>query len=207
MLFFIPAGTGGIINASHQLNQVVHNTIWVTGHFHLTVATTVVLTFFGASYWLIPHLTGRVMTKAMNRLAIIQTIVWAVGMTFMSGSMHVAGLLGAPRRSAFSTYGNSRQALEWIPYQIAQAVGGTILFIGIILILVIVINLAFFAPKGETEFPVAEAAAPYERAALALENWKLWIGLVVALILIAYTVPIIDIIQNAPPGSKGYKLW
>lgn len=207
MLFFIPAGTGGIINASHQLNQVVHNTIWVTGHFHLTVATTVILTFFGASYWLIPHLTGRVMTKAMNRLAIIQTIVWAVGMTFMSGSMHFAGLLGGPRRSAFSTYGNSPQALEWIPYQIAQAVGGTILFIGIILILVIVINLAFFAPKGETEFPVAEAAAPYERAALALENWKLWIGLVVALILIAYTVPIIDIIQNAPPGSKGYKLW
>ncbi|OQP07299.1 cytochrome C [Geobacillus sp. 46C-IIa] len=207
MLFFIPAGTGGIINASHQLNQVVHNTIWVTGHFHLTVATTVILTFFGASYWLIPHLTGRVMTKAMNRLAIIQTIVWAVGMTFMSGSMHFAGLLGAPRRSAFSTYGNSPQALEWIPYQIAQAVGGTILFIGIILILVIVINLAFFAPKGETEFPVAEAAAPQERAALALENWKLWIGLVVALILIAYTVPLIDIIQNAPPGSKGYKLW
>jgi cytochrome c oxidase subunit 1 len=207
MVFFIPAGAGGIINASHQLDQVVHNTTWVTGHFHLTIATTVVLTFFGAAYWLIPHLSGRVMTKAMNRLAIIQAIVWAIGMSFMSGSMHFAGLLGAPRRSAFSTYGNSPQALEWIPYQIAQAVGGTILFIGIILVLVIVINLAFFAPKGETEFPVAEAAEPQERAALALENWKLWIGITVALILIAYTIPFIDMIQNAPPGSKGYKLW
>ncbi|EZP76908.1 cytochrome c oxidase subunit I [Parageobacillus genomosp. 1] len=207
MLFFIPAGAGGIVNASHQMDQVVHNTIWVTGHFHLTIATTVVLTFFGAAYWLIPHLSGRVMTKAMNRLAIIQTVVWAIGMSFMSGSMHFAGLLGAPRRSAFSTYGNSPQALEWIPYQIAQAVGGTILFIGIILVLVIVINLAFFAPKGETEFPVAEAAEPQERAALAMENWKLWIGITVALILIAYTVPFIDMIQNAPPGSKGYKLW
>lgn len=207
MVFFIPAGTGGIINASHQLDQVVHNTIWVTGHFHLTVATTVVLTFFGAAYWLIPHLSGRVMTKAMNRLAIIQTVVWAIGMTFMSGAMHFAGLLGAPRRSAFSTYGNSPQALEWIPYQIAQAVGGTILFIGIILVLVIVTNLAFFAPKGETEFPVAEAAEPAERAALAMENWKLWIGITVALILVAYTIPFVDMIQNAPPGSKGYKLW
>jgi cytochrome c oxidase subunit I len=207
MVFFIPAGAGGIINASHQMNQVVHNTIWVTGHFHLTVATTVVLTFFGAAYWLIPHLSGRVMTKAMNRLAIIQTVVWAIGMSFMSGSMHFAGLLGAPRRSAFSTYGNSPQALEWIPYQIAQAVGGTILFIGIILVLVIVINLAFFAPKGETEFPVAEAAEPQERTALAMENWKLWIGITVALILIAYTIPFVDMIQNSPPGSKGYKLW
>jgi cytochrome c oxidase subunit I len=207
MLFFIPAGAGGIINASHQMNQVVHNTIWVTGHFHLTLATTVVLTFFGAAYWLIPHLTGRVMTKAMNRLAIIQTIVWTIGMCFMSGSMHFAGLLGAPRRSAFSTYANSPQALEWIPYQIAQAIGGTILFTGIILMLVIVTNLAFFAPKGETEFPVGEVAETAERTPLALENWKLWIGITVALILIAYTIPFIDMIQNAPPGSKGYKLW
>lgn len=207
MVFFIPAGAGGLVNASHQLDQVVHNTIWITGHFHLTLATTVVLTFFGAAYWLVPHLSGRVMTKAMNRLAIIQTIVWVIGMTFMSGSMHFAGLLGAPRRSAFSTYGNSPQALEWIPYQIAQAVGGTILFIGIILVLVIITNLAFFAPKGETEFPVAEVAEGAERTPLAMENWKLWIGITVALILIAYTIPFIDMIQNAPPGSKGYKLW
>ncbi len=126
MLMFIPAGAGGIVNASHQLNQVVHNTIWVTGHFHLTLATSIVLTFFGIGYWLIPHLTGRVMTKETNKLAIIQTCVWAVGMFFMSSAMHFAGLLGAPRRSAFSTYGNAAQAAEWVPYQIAQAVGGSI---------------------------------------------------------------------------------
>ena len=37
MLFFIPGGAGGIINASNQINAVVHNTIWVTGHFHITL--------------------------------------------------------------------------------------------------------------------------------------------------------------------------
>ncbi|MGM7683641.1 b(o/a)3-type cytochrome-c oxidase subunit 1 [Cytobacillus sp. Hm23] len=207
MLFFIPAGAGGLINASNQLNQVVHNTIWVTGHFHLTLATTVLLTFFGAAYWLIPHITGRVMTKAMNKLAIIQTIVWAIGMTFMSGAMHAAGLLGAPRRSDYSTYGGSEQALEWIPYQIAQAIGGSILFIGIILVLIIITNLAFFAPKGETEFPVAEVTEHAEKTPMVLENWKLWIGITVLLILFAYTIPFIDMIQNAPVGSKGYRLW
>lgn len=205
MLFFIPAGAGGIINASHQMNQVIHNTIWVTGHFHLTVATTVLLTFFGIAYWLIPHLTGRVMTKAMNKLAIVQTIVWTVGMTFMSASMHFAGLLGAPRRSSFSTYGDSAQAMDWIPYQIAQAIGGSILFIGIILILVILINLSFFAPKGETEFPVGEVAEEAEKTPMLLENWKLWVGVLVVLILIAYTIPFVDMIQNAPPGAKPFK--
>jgi cytochrome c oxidase subunit I len=39
------------------------------------------------------------------------------------------------------------------------------------------------------------------------ENWKLWLGITVVLILFAYTIPFIDMIQNAPPGSKGYKLW
>ena len=207
MAAFIPAGAGGIINASHQMNQLIHNTIWVTGHFHLTLATTVVLTFFGASYWLIPHLTGRVLTKQMNKLAIIQAIVWAIGMSIMSGAMHIVGLMGAPRRSDFSTYGGAEQATEWIPYQIAQAVGGTILFIGIILVLYIVANLLWFAPKGETEFPVGEVSENAEKTPMWLENWKIWLTICIALILFAYTVPVIDMIQNAPPGSKGYKFW
>ena len=207
MVAFVPAGAGGIINASNQMNQVVHNTIWVTGHFHLTVATTVVLTFFGISYWLIPHLTGRVFTKAMNRLAIFQAICWTIGMAIMSTSMHLEGLLGAPRRTAYTTYGDAAQALDWIPYQVAQAVGGSVLFLGIVLIIVIILNLAFFAPKGNQEFPVGEVAENAEKTPMVLENWKIWLTILVALILIAYTVPFADMIQNAPPGSKGFKLW
>ncbi|MGE7601486.1 b(o/a)3-type cytochrome-c oxidase subunit 1 [Peribacillus sp. NPDC097675] len=207
MVAFIPAGAGGLVNASNQLNQVVHNTIWVTGHFHLTLATSVILTFFGISYWLIPHLTGRTLTTKLNKLAIIQGMFWAIGMSIMSGAMHIAGLLGAPRRSSYSTYGGSSQAMDWIPYQIAQAIGGTILFIGIILYIIVFIQLAFFAPKGNEEFPVGEASHADETPPLIFENWKLWIGITAALILFAYTIPFIDIIQNAPPGSKGFKLW
>jgi cytochrome c oxidase subunit 1 len=207
MLAFIPAGAGGIVNASHQMNQVVHNTIWVTGHFHLTLATSVILTYFGVMYWLVPHLTGRVLTKKMHKVAITQGILWAIGMTFMSAGMHAAGLLGAPRRSSFSEYGGAPQALEWIPYQIAQAVGGSILFIAIIVMIYIFINLAFFAPKGEEEFPVAETAPNAEPTPMVFENWKLWIGITVLLVLFAYTIPFIDMIENAPPPSKGFKLW
>lgn len=207
MVAFIPAGAGGIVNASNQLNQIVHNTIWVTGHFHLTLATSVILTFFGISYWLIPHLTGRTLTKKINKLAIVQGAFWAVGMSIMSGSMHIAGLLGAPRRSSFSTYGDAAQAIDWIPYQIAQAVGGSILFISIILYVLVFLNLAFFAPKGKEEYPVGEVANAEEKTPLVFENWKLWLGITAALILFAYTIPIMDIIQNAPIGSRGYKFW
>ncbi|GGC87645.1 cytochrome c oxidase subunit I [Thalassobacillus devorans] len=205
MVAFIPAGAGGIINASNQMNQVVHNTIWVTGHFHLTLATTVILTFFGITYWLVPVLTGRKIDKKINTLGMTQTIVWLVGMFFMSGSMHLAGLLGAPRRSAFSDYQGSAQAAEWIGYQYGQAIGGSILFIGILIMLYNFFYMTFKAPKGVEEFPIAEAPDGSEPTPLVLENWKLWIGITVVLIAFAYTIPFVDIIQNSPPGSPPFE--
>jgi cytochrome c oxidase subunit I len=207
MVAFIPGGAGGIVNASYQMNQLVHNTIWVTGHFHLTVATAVVLTFFGVAFWLIPHLTGRVLTPTLNKLGIYVGVLWAVGMGIMSLSMHLAGLLGAPRRSDYSEYGGAVQAIDWIPYSIAQAVGGTILFIAIIIIMYMVVQLAFFAPKGHEEFPVAEVAPGAQKTPAILENFKLWGVIVVALIVFAYTIPIIEIVTNSPLGSTGFTPW
>ncbi|HHW38574.1 MAG TPA: b(o/a)3-type cytochrome-c oxidase subunit 1 [Bacillales bacterium] len=204
MLLFIPGGAGGIVNASNQMNQVVHNTIWITGHFHLTVASACALTFFGITFWMVPSITGRKLTAKMNKVALVQTWLWTIGMVFMSASMHAAGLFGAPRRSAFSTYAGNADSLAWVPYQIAQAVGGTILFIGALLMIVIFINLAFFAPKGEEEFPIGEVHEKAEKVPAIFDNFKIWIAVTFALILFAYTIPFIDMIQNAPPGSPGF---
>ncbi|MFC4596943.1 b(o/a)3-type cytochrome-c oxidase subunit 1 [Cohnella hongkongensis] len=206
MLIFIPAGAGGLINASNQMNAVVHNTLWVTGHFHLTVATSVALTFFGIVYWLIPVVTGRELTPRINRLGIVQTIVWCVGMFFMSGSMHTVGLLGSPRRTAFNTYDDHPDAILWMPYHVAMAVGGVILFIALLLIIYNLVAL-MRAPKGRTEYPIGEVSDASEPTPRFLENWKLWIALTVILIVIAYTIPIIDQIQNPAAGSPGYVTW
>jgi cytochrome c oxidase subunit 1 len=59
MLLFVFGGVGGLINASYNLNLVVHNTAWIPGHLHLTVGTAVTLSFMGITYWLIPVLRGR----------------------------------------------------------------------------------------------------------------------------------------------------
>ncbi|WP_404348861.1 b(o/a)3-type cytochrome-c oxidase subunit 1 [Sutcliffiella horikoshii] len=211
MLFFIPAGTGGIINASNQMNAVVHNTLWVVGHFHITVGSTVILTFFGIAYWLIPVLRGRAFTARMNKLAMTQTILWTIGMFFMSGAMHLLGLLGAPRRTAYTTYQDHATAAAWFDgvfaNQVTMALGGVILFVASMLMIYIVITLAFFAPKAHTEFPIGEVAEDAGETPRILENWKLWIGIAVALILFAYTIPLMDMIQNAPPGSPPFRPW
>lgn len=204
MIAFIPGGAGGIINASHQMNALIHNTIWVTGHFHLTAATTVVLTFFGITYWLVPHLTGRRLTPKLNKLGIIQTIIWTVGMTIMSTSMHIQGLLGGPRRSNFSEYAGGAQVDTWISYQISQAVGGSILFIATLLMVYIFIQLAFFAPRGVQPYPIAEEEDDAPPTPKILENWTLWILITIALILFAYTIPVFDILKHSPPGSPPF---
>ncbi|HEX7057841.1 MAG TPA: b(o/a)3-type cytochrome-c oxidase subunit 1 [Bacilli bacterium] len=206
MLVFIPAGAGGIINASHEMNAVVHNTLWVTGHFHLTVATTVALTFFGVTYWLIPAVTGRQLTKRMHKWGIIQTIIWLVGMFFMSGAMHTVGLLGAPRRTAYTTYMENATARSWIPYEVVMAIGGTILFIGVLLMIVNVVAL-LRAPQGHTDFPIAEVVDTAEKTPRLFERIGVWVSVLAVLIIFAYMMPIMDIVNDPSPGSKGFVTW
>lgn len=207
MVAFILGGAGGIAQTNFQLNQVVHNTLFITGHFHLTVGVTVALTFFGIAYWLVPHLAKRVMTPKMNRLAVWQVLLWVVGMAIMSGSMHTVGLFGAPRRTSFTTYFDSVQAAGWDPYLLALPVGGLLLSISGLLVIYIVFHLMFKAPKGESEFPIAEEEDDASPTPKWTERWSLWVVLMIAVISMGYVIPLVDIIMNAPPGSPPFKTW
>lgn len=216
MLFFIPAGIGGIINTSYQLNEVVHNTLWVVGHFHITVGAAVVMSFFGITYWLVPYLTGRTFTRTMNQLGILQVLLWTAGMFIMSTSMHVLGLYGAPRRTAYSTYGDHPVALDWFQGIVANKlylpIGAFLLFLSSMLMVYLFVYLAFLAPKAKTmmeqvEFPIAEPENKEEKPPAIMDNWTVWVGICIALVLLAYTIPVIDMIENAPVGSKGFKTW
>lgn len=206
MLVFIPAGAGGIINASNQMNAVVHNTLWVTGHFHLTVATSVALTFFGITYWLVPVVTGRTLTARMNNWGIVQTILWCVGMFFMSGAMHTVGLFGSPRRTAYTTYGDHPDALSWMPYHVAMAISGVLLFLAVLIMIGCIIGM-LRAPKGYQEYPIGEVAESAEPTPPLLERWGVWIGVCVVLIVFAYTIPLAGMIGSDVPGSPGFEMW
>ncbi|WP_175989641.1 cbb3-type cytochrome c oxidase subunit I [Bacillus sp. Marseille-Q1617] len=207
MIAFIIGGAGGIAQTTNQLNQVVHNTMWVVGHFHITVGTSVILTFFGISYWLVPLVSKRTLTQKMNRLGIIQTIIWTVGMIFMAISMHWIGLLGSPRRTSYTTYGDHAAALSWDPYLFLIAIGGTLLFIGVLLQVYIVLNLMFWAPKGETEFPIADSDPKDGKTPYWTEKWGRWIVIMLLLVAMGYVIPIVDFIMNAPPGSPPFRTW
>jgi len=207
MVAFIPAGAGGIVQSTNQLDQVVHNTMWIVGHFHLTLGMSVVMTFFGISYWLVPYLSKRVLTPAMNKVGVVQTIIWTLGMVIMAISMHIAGLFGSPRRTSFTTYGNFAETLGWNPFMAAIGIGATLLLIAVILQVYAVFNLMFFAPKGETEFPIAETEPGEAKTPYWTERWGVWVVIMLLVISMAYVIPIVDMIVNAPPGSPPFKTW
>src|SRR5581483_7853321 len=205
MIYFILGGAGGIVNASAEVDATVHNTLWIVGHFHVTLATSVVLTYFGITYWLLPMLTGRPLWAP--KLATFQAIVWVVGMTLMSGAMHIVGLLGDPRRTAATGYGGSATAAAWDPYMTFVGIGGAILGVGVILFLAVVIGTVLSPRRQETDLPIAQVMHGGLQAPRILERWSFWIGLTTVLVVIAYAVPVWQLITNAPPGSPGFNTW
>ena len=52
-------GFGGMINMGYGMNAMVHNTSWVTAHFHLIFGGSVVIMYFAIAYEIWPRLTGR----------------------------------------------------------------------------------------------------------------------------------------------------
>ena len=59
LVIFIFGGVTGVINASYNLDNVVHNTSWLPAHFHQTVAGPVFLAYIGMSLFLVATLTGK----------------------------------------------------------------------------------------------------------------------------------------------------
>ena len=206
MLLFIAGGFGGLINASYEMDSVVHNTIWIVGHFHITVGGPVALTFLGASYWLIPKLTGRALWKP--GLALLQVQTWFVGMVLMSFSMHFAGLLGAPRRTAEVAYAGSHVAATWQPYMIAAAAGGLLLTISIAIFALVAIGTLFANDKSEDMHVVfAEAAPGGEPSPPVFEHLFRWGAVALLLAVAAYSGPLGELLRHPGFLAPGMRTW
>jgi cytochrome c oxidase subunit 1 len=54
-------GISGVMMGTEQLNMIIHNTIYVPGHFHATVVVGTTLSFMALTYFLIPVLFKREM--------------------------------------------------------------------------------------------------------------------------------------------------
>jgi cytochrome c oxidase subunit 1 len=159
MITFVFAGGGGIVQGSWQLDNIVHNTIWLPGHFHIAVGTVTAMTFMGVALWMLPHLTGRALIS--TRLAQISVWLWFIGMSVFSLGMHWAGLYGVPRRAWVSSlpqnafdrvYGLAHLPLTFV------AVGGVVLWLATLAFYIVFFG-SFFSQRLPVSPPIPFAQA------------------------------------------------
>ena len=98
MCSWLVAGLQGLINATIVLDLVVHNTLWIVGHFHNMALLNIGLVIFAATYAFVPDLIGRPWySERLARWHLILTTVGGYGSVI---PWLIQGLDGAPRRWA-----------------------------------------------------------------------------------------------------------
>jgi cytochrome c oxidase subunit 1 len=201
MIAFTFGGFGGAINAAYAMNSMVHNTAWIMGHFHVTLGTTVALTFMGATYWLLPRLLGRQLR--FTWLARAQPYLWFAGMSIFSVSYHIAGLRGLPRR-VYSASLTGDQGAPWHFLTLVAAQGGILLFLSALCFLIVVI--ATWTSGKKIDPPPFEFAVPLRPPAASIWD-RFWLWTIVAIVLIAaaYAYPLVELLSHPRFGSPGFR--
>ncbi len=204
MVLFAFGGVGGLINASFNVNMVVHNTAYIVGHLHLTVGTAVTLTFMGISYWLVPHLAGRALWS--RSLALVQVWLWFGGMLIFSPTLHELGLRGMPRRTMIGHV--SYMQPQWKSLLPLVGIGGAIVFLSALLYflnLVLTVTVSRRAPQPAPEF--ADALSGPDHAPAFLDRWRPWLVASAVLIVIAYGPTLVRLVTTTPLNTPGLRVW
>jgi cytochrome c oxidase subunit 1 len=180
-------GAGGLINMSYQLDSTIHNTQWITGHFHLIFGGAIVIMYFAIAYDLWPHLTGRAF--ANTPLMRLQLWLWFIGIIVTTFPWHYVGILGMPRRMAFFDFSDPALAPQAFSVTLST-VGAVILLSSGLLFIFILLQGQFARIIEPTAYRFSTAIHPPVAVPAALNSFALWIALMIGLTLTNYAFPI-----------------
>jgi cytochrome c oxidase subunit 1 len=191
-------GAGGLINMSYGMNAMVHNTTWVTAHFHLIFGGSVVIMYFAIAYEMWPKLLGRLAPSATQIR--VQLWSWFIGIMVMTVPWHMLGLFGQPRRVGTFDYAYPETAW-WAPWTLVSTAGGAIMLISALHFVWILATAYRGTARTEVRMTYALAVHPPHRLPAALNSFALWNWLVLFLMLVAYGYPIAQFfIFDSPPA-------
>jgi len=144
-------GISGVVMGTEQINIIIHNTIYVPGHFHATVVIGSTLAFMSLTYFLIPVLFRR--QVMLPSLAKWQPYLFGIGMMVFTLAMMGAGTLGVQRRHwdmAFTDaiIGFDYPASAYTLMGIVGISGVAAVLGGAIYVLVTVLSVFFGRPIG-----------------------------------------------------------
>src|SRR5512138_2130251 len=169
-------GISGVMMGTEQLNLIIHNTIYVPGHFHATVVVGTTLAFMSLTYFLIPPLFRR--EVMFPKLAQWQPYLFGIGMSAFALFMMGAGTLGIPRRHWDITFAGNPLAHEWpgIAYLMMglTAIAGIVAVVGGAAFILIAVGSIFFGRRLDVpaarRVPVRAGMAPVPAPAAAVPS-------------------------------------
>ncbi|HEV8459623.1 MAG TPA: cbb3-type cytochrome c oxidase subunit I [Gaiellaceae bacterium] len=157
---WLTAGLSGIVNATIAFDKVVHNTLWIVGHFHQMAIVNIGFVVFAGIYYLLPNYYGRpIWSDALAKWHIWLTFI---GVTVNSGFWLWQGLNGAPRRFANLPSGYEASTRAALPFVALIAVAQ-------ILFAVNMVQTLRGAPKRKpVPWSIAAAEGAFMMLAIAL---------------------------------------
>ena len=106
VMFGFLGGISGVVMGTEQINLIMHNTLYVPGHFHATVVAGTTLAFMAMTYLLVPLIFRRELV--LKKLGQWQPYVFGIGVAGISLFMMGAGTLGVSRRHWDITFADCR---------------------------------------------------------------------------------------------------
>ncbi|HEX3394801.1 MAG TPA: cytochrome c oxidase subunit I [Acidimicrobiales bacterium] len=138
LLIFLLGGITGVMVAVLPFDWQVTDSYFVVAHFHYVLNGAVVFPIFGAIYYWMPKMTGRMLSEKLGKLSFW---VMFVGFNITFFPMHILGFLGMPRR--IYTYDNG---LGWGGLNAMVSIGSAIFGLGTAITL---FNWVWSRRKGE----------------------------------------------------------
>lgn len=209
LILFYFGGITGLVNASVQMNNVVHNTTWIPAHFHTTVGGPVFMGYLGMTLLLVSKLLGKPVKSPARAMWV--PWLWLLGVTLFSVAGSINGIAGEPRRTNLGlTYLNPESALfrpQWQPWAYVMAAGGVVMALSCVLWFTTFFRTLFSKSQSEPELDFPEAEVLRHENAGWLANFKPWVVAAALLILISYVPPLLGLSRgtygNAPRYSPG----
>jgi cytochrome c oxidase subunit 1/cytochrome c oxidase subunit I+III len=142
VLLFVIGGVSGVMTAAVPFDWQLTDTYFVVAHLHYVLLGINVFPVIGGVYFWFPKFTGRMMSERIGKLAFW---VMFLGFNVAFFPMHIAGLLGMPRR--IYTYAPE---MGWSTVNLVTSVGSFVLALGILIFLCdLLYSLRRGAPAGD----------------------------------------------------------
>ena len=137
VLLFVIGGVSGVMTAAVPLDWQLNDTYFVVAHLHYVLLGINVFPVIGGIYYWFPKFTGRMMSERLGKIGF-----WVMFVGFNLGffPMHIAGLLGMPRR--IYTYGAD---MGWNTVNMITSIGSFVFALGV---LVFLLDLIYSYKRG-----------------------------------------------------------